>query len=74
LILYFQTLQFSGELSEVTQRSEKPLAFFSEEIQFRLEEKQFSMEQKLQLLKKMPEAARRNVRELRLAIENSMSS
>lgn len=61
-------------ITEVTQRSEKPLVFFSEEIRFRLEQNQFTQEQKLQLLKRMPKAARRNVRELRIAIENSMSS
>ena len=59
---------------EVTQRSEKPLAFFSEEIRFRLEQNQFTQEQKLQLLKRMPEAARRNVRELKDKIKASIDT
>lgn len=61
-------------IAEVTQRSEKPLVFFSEEIQFRLEQNQLTKEQKLQLLKKMPEAARRNVRELKDKIKASIDS
>jgi hypothetical protein len=58
---------------EVTNRSEKPLVFYSEEILYRLEQKQFSYEQKLELLKKLPPEARRNVRDLKLAIENTLS-
>jgi len=61
-------------IAEVTQRSEKPLVFFSEEIQFRLEQNQLTKEQKLQLLKKMPEAARRNIRELKDKIKASIDT
>ena len=61
-------------IAEVTQRSEKPLVFFSEEIQFRLEQNQLTKEQKLQLLKMMPEAARRNVRELKDKIKASIDT
>ena len=59
-------------IAEVTRRSEKPLAFFSEEIRFRLEQNQFTQEQKLQLLKRMPEMARRNVMELKIKLQSSI--
>ncbi len=61
-------------ITEVTQRSEKPLVFCSEEIRFRLEQNQFTQEQKLQLLKMMPEAARRNVRDLKDKIKASIDT
>jgi hypothetical protein len=61
-------------ISEVTKRSDKPLVFFSEEIRFRLEQNQFSMEQKLHLLNNLPDQAIRNVRELKDEIKASIDT
>jgi hypothetical protein len=61
-------------LSEVTKRSDKPLVFFSEEIRFRLQQNQFSMEQKLHLLNNLRDQAKRNERELKDEIKASIDT